>query len=297
MSPSIWVALLGSEIRFVQGKKYRTRIAEAGREHPETFIMLHGGGGHLETYAHNIVPLGQHVHVIGVEMLWHGLSDAPPIGEDRNAQVAEQVLDVMDALGIEKTWIHGEAAGSGAAMWLVMKHAGRIKGAVFEGGAGVRFKEGTVTPARPPVGGIPMGERTLQLLKNPTWQGVKERLLMVMHYNHPERVTDELVDVRLAHYSRPFTNDAQTRYYSASASGGRGGAFTEEDAAQIRMPVLAIWPDGSGGAGPDAGQRLASLIPGGQFKLLTEAGYWGHWEKADQFNEAIRQFIMGEKVT
>ena len=137
--------------------------------------------------------------------------------------------------------------------------------------------------------GIPMGERTLILLKDPTWQGVKDRLLMVMHYKHPERVTDELVDIRLAHYSRPFTNDAQTRYYSRMGTGA--APPSEEDIATVRMPCLVTWCDGSGGQGPDAGERLASLIPGAQFTLLPETGFWGHWEKPDIFNEAVASFI------
>jgi pimeloyl-ACP methyl ester carboxylesterase len=118
---------------------------------------------------------------------------------------------------------------------------------------------------------------------------------MVMHYNHPERVSDELVDVRLAHYSRPSTNQGQRNYYSTGRV--RPAPATEEEIARLRMPTLVLWSDGSGGSGPDGGQRLASLIPGAQFKVLTECGYWGHWEKPDVFNEAVRQFISGEKVT
>lgn len=295
---SVWLNFIGAEIKFVQGTRYRSRIVEAGRGKPEELILVHGGGGHIESFAFNVVPLGEHFHVIAIEMLWHGLSDAPPLAADRNAQVADQIIDVMDALGLDRVWLHGEAAGAAAVSSLLLRHPERLKGAIFESGSGVRFKEGTVKPPLPPVGGIPMGERTLQLLKNPTWQGVKDRLLMVMHYKHPERVTDELVDIRLAHYSRPSTNEAQTRYYSYSATPAAATlAPGEEDMTRVKLPVLVVWSDGSGGAGPDAGQRLASLIPGAQFKLLSETGFWAHWEKAAEFNEAVRQFIRGERVS
>lgn len=295
--PSIWNAFMGAEIKFVQGQQYRSRIAEAGKGKPETLILTHGGGGHLETFAHNVAPLGQHFHTIGLEVLWHGLSDAPSIGDNPPAQIAEQVLDLMDTLGIAKAWVHGEAMSASSISWLARKHADRIKGVIYESGVGMNFKEGSVKPPLPPVGGIPMVERTRQLLKNPTWQGVRERLLMVMHYQHPERVTDELVDTRLAHYSRPFTNDAQTRMYEALNSRSAVKYYaTEEEMAKIELPTLVLWCDGSGGVGPDAGQRLASIIPGAQFKLLPQTGFWAHWEEPAMFNEAVRQFIMGEKV-
>jgi len=227
---SIWMNYMGAEIRFVQGKKFRTRLAEAGDKNAPPLILTHGGGGHLETFAFNVVPLGQHFHTIGVEMLWHGLSDAPPI-TDAPAQIGEQVLDVMEALGIERAWLHGEAAAASTVTWMALNHPEKLIGVVYESSGGIRFKEGSVKPPLPPVGGIPMGERTLILLKDPTWQGVKDRLLMVMHYQHPERVTDELVDVRLAHYSRPSTNDAQTRYYSRMGTGAP--LPTEEDIATL----------------------------------------------------------------
>ena len=121
---------------------------------------------------------------------------------------------------------------------------------------------------------------------------------MVMHRDHPEQVTDELVDVRLSHYLRPSTNDGMIRVYDYYAS-GKGAKYlaSEEEISSIRLPVLVVWNDGSEGNGPDAGQRLASLIPGAQFKLLEQTGFWAHWEKPEEFNEAVRQFIMGEQVT
>src|SRR5687767_10298373 len=101
MAKSIWVELLGAEVRILEGKKYRTRIVEAGKEHPQAVLMVHGGGGHIESFARNIVPLGKHFHAIGMEMLWHGFSDAPPI-ENSEIQVGEQIIDVIDALGKDK---------------------------------------------------------------------------------------------------------------------------------------------------------------------------------------------------
>ena len=296
---SIWMDFLGADIRFVQGQRYRIRIAEAGQEHPETLLMLHGGGGHIETFSRNLVPLAQHFHVIGVEMLWHGMTDAPPMWDHMNAQVTDEVLDLLDTLGLDKVWIHGEAGGASGMTPLVLNHPDRLKGVIFESGIAIKWNEGSVKPpVAPPAGGISMVERSKQLLRNLTWDGVRARLLMVMHRDHPEQVTDELVDARLAHYLRPSTNDGMIRVYDYYAS-GKGAQYlaTEEDVSKIDLPVLAIWNDGSEGAGPDAGERLASLIPGAQFKLLPQTGFWAHWEKPAEFNEAVRQFITGEKVT
>jgi pimeloyl-ACP methyl ester carboxylesterase len=295
MPQSIWTALLGAEVKFVQGKKYRTRIVEAGEENPETLVMAHGGGGHLETFAYNVMPLAQHFHVIGMEMVCHGFSTVPDVVDDFNALVSDQVLDVMDALALDKVWLHGEAGGGSGITPLVMTHPERLKGVIFESGIAVNLKKGTYAPPLPPVGGMTMGERTIQLLDNPTWEGIRARLLMVMHNQHPERVTDELVDIRLAHYSRPSTNDGQRKYYTRQNSVGYN--YSEEEIAKINLPVLVLWCDGNSGLGPDAGERVASIIPGAQFKLMPETGWWAHWEKPELFNSAVTQFIHGDRVT
>ncbi|MDE2764864.1 MAG: alpha/beta fold hydrolase [Chloroflexota bacterium] len=298
MPGSIWNEYLGAEIKFVQGAKYRSRVAEAGKQHAETLIMTHGGGGHLETFARNVIPISQHVHVIALEILWHGLSDAPEVSDNPAGQVAEQIIDLMDAMGVEQAWLHGEAYSGSAVTQVARNHPERLKGVIYESGVGMNFKEGAIKPPAPPVGGISMPERTLQLLKDPDWDGVYKRLVMVMHRDHPEQVTDELVDTRLAHYTRPFTNDAQTRFYTSLVSGiGRRNNLSEEEMAETGgIKTLVVWCDGSAGAGPDAGERLAGIL-GAQFKLLPQTGFWAHWENPGEFNKAVVQFVKGETVT
>jgi pimeloyl-ACP methyl ester carboxylesterase len=292
MSESIWVQLLGAEVKIVQGPKYRTRILEAGREHSETLILTHPGGGHVESFAKNIVPLGADLHVIGLEMLWHGFSDTPPMGNDRVAQEAEQVLDVMDGMGIERAWVHGNASGGVIPTWLATNHPERLKGIIYEATTGnVQVKiEGPPPPPPTSAGGLTIAEQTLQLLKEPTWEGVRERLLHAFHPKHPERIPDELVDIRLALYSRPSTNEAMTRYYSIRIS----YAVPEEQIAKINMPVLILASDASGDRSVAGPRRLAEVIPGARFTVLEDTGLWGHWEKADEFNAVVRDFILGK---
>ena len=299
MAKSIWVEFLGAEVRLVQGRKFRSRIVEAGNDHPETLVLVHGGGGHIESFARNIVPLGRHLHTIGFDMLWHGLSDAPAI-EDATVQIGEQILDLLDAMGKERVWLHGEAAGAGPVRWIALNRPQRLHGLIFEGNGGA----GGATPrtdSSPPLplskSGLTMGQLTLKILENPTWELMHERLLMVMHKDHPEHVTDELVDVRMALYTRPDTNDAITRYYQYTSSRGTVSPFSDDEKEQVgKLPILALGSEWSGIAGPQPLERPPGLIPGAQFKVLMGTGIWSHWEAPEEFNESVRRFVMGEKV-
>jgi 2-hydroxy-6-oxonona-2,4-dienedioate hydrolase len=290
MTTSIWVDLLGADVRIVEGARFKSRILEAGQEHAETLILTHAGGGHVETYARNIVPLGKRVHAVGVEMLWHGLSDGPPIEDDRIAQEGEQVLDVMDAIGVEKAWVASHGSGGVVLTWLALRHPDRLKGLVYEATTGgVKVETNAPPPPPPTPGAVSFQEMTLRLLADPTWEAVRQRLLPAMHPDHPERITDELVDVRLAHYSRRSTNEAMVRYYSSHAA----FSATEAEAAGIAMPVLVFASDSRGETSLVGPRRLAEVVPGAQFKVLEGTGQWGHWEAADGFNDAIFGFVLG----
>jgi pimeloyl-ACP methyl ester carboxylesterase len=125
------------------------------------------------------------------------------------------------------------------------------------------------------------------LLKEPTRERVRERLLHTVHPRNADLITEELIDVRLALYQRPETNKAMTSYYAHPTT----FSVTEEEIARVQLPVLVMANDltGQSIAGPE---RLASLIPGARFTVLPQTGLWSHWESPGAFNETVLRFIL-----
>lgn len=288
MRQSVWLDFLGADVRVVQGKQHRSRIVEAGAGNAETLIMTHPGGGHLETFACNIVPLGRHLHAVGLEMIWHGFSSTPPIGEDRIAQEGGQVIDVLDAIGVEKAWVHGTASGGVVPTWLAMHHPERLKGIIYQATtAGVDVK---LDPPRAQtrVGGMSIRDHMLQLLKEPNYEGVRERLLHTVHPANAALITDELIAIRMAIYQRPEANAAMVRYYNDNTQ----LSVSEEALAKVGLPVLVLAGDVTeqAMAGP---RRLASVIPGARFEVIERTGLWSHFESPDTFNQLVLEFILG----
>src|ERR1051325_10619254 len=137
---SIWVDLLGAEVHYV-GKKFRTRVSETRSGEP--LLMLHGIGGHAEAYSRNLNRLGQACRPIAMDMMWHGFSSKPPFSETMPVY-CEQLLDVMDDLGLEKVSIEGESMGGHIAMYFALHIPDRVNKLVLNTAAGVRYDEGTV---------------------------------------------------------------------------------------------------------------------------------------------------------
>ena len=230
------------------------------------------------------------MHVVAMEMLWHGLSATPPIQDDRVAQESEQVLDVLDALGVARAWVVGHGSGGVVLSWLALHRPDRLKGLVFEiTVGGVQLEPAsTAAPTAPPPNRS-FADQTLAVLKDPTPDAVRARLLPAVHPQHPERISEEMVEIRQSLYRRPATNEAMTRYYAHSAH----FSVSEEEIARVQLPVLVLANDSRGEASLAAPRRLASLIPGARFQVIEDTGNWPHWEAPDAFNAVIREFVLG----
>ena len=142
---TIHLDLLGSQTRFL-GKKYRTRVVEAGEG--EALILMHGGGGHAEAYSRNIVRLGEHFRTMAIDFIWHGLSAKPRFANGNwLAQFSDQIIDLMDAEGIEKAHLGGESLGGWICFDMAINHPQRVGKIVLNTSWGQKFKPGTVKEA------------------------------------------------------------------------------------------------------------------------------------------------------
>ena len=118
-------------------------------------------------------------------------------------------------------------------------------------------------------------------------------VVAVMH-----RVTEELIDLRYAIYTRPDTNASLADVFANSFRRGpevRSG-ISESDLARLTVPTLALWSDKNPGAGADVGERLAALVPGAQHYCINDAAHWPQWEKPEEHDRAVLAFLDGRAM-
>ena len=193
---TIWVDLLGAQVRYL-GSQWSTRVIEAGAG--PALLLLHGVGGHAEAFSRNVVRLGQGRRAIAMDLLWHGLSSKPAYvdGQDIPAY-ANQVLDLLDSEGIDRAGLEGESLGGWIGLYLALHHPDRLDHLILNTTAGIRWRPGTV-PERPKEGREALAARSLAAISSPTPETIRHRLEWLMA--KPERVTDELVDLRYRLYT------------------------------------------------------------------------------------------------
>lgn len=290
---SIWVDLLGSQTVY-RGNKYRTRVIEAGTGEP--LIMVHGIGGHAEAYSRNVVRLGKSFRAMAIDLVWHGLSSKPPFNPRTIPIYADQIIDLMDSIGVERASIEGESLGGWIAAWMALHRADRLNKVILNTNAGIVFKQGKVE-LRPDEGTNLLRDRSIAAVQNPEPTTIRKRLEWLMA--KPDRVTDELVDIRCAFYSEPETRKALTSVFEAAFtpnSPGHADRIPEEELRGIRTPALVLWSEKNPGAGAHVGKYTAGLIPGSQYYCINDAAHWPQWEKPEEHDEVVTAFLQGKNV-
>ncbi|RDK06591.1 alpha/beta fold hydrolase [Cupriavidus lacunae] len=293
---SIWIDLLGAEIRYIETPRFgRTRIAEAGKGNAEALILMHGIGGHLEAYAKNVTALADRYHVIAFDYVGHGLSEKKTdIGYSIDDYV-EQLRELMDALGIERAHISGESLGG-----------------VVSGFFGCKYPQRVLRMVLNTSGGIPIvseqGKRDLQHLaelsarnfgKAPTRESVRARMQWLIYEGNWNLLDDELIDSRLAFYSR---EDFQK---SAPLVFGRLMRKANDDSQRMDMidleklqcETLLLWtrynPIHDVAAAEAA---LPHLQRGSLYVLKGDAAHWPQYEQPDEFNSVMRSFLSTGRI-
>jgi pimeloyl-ACP methyl ester carboxylesterase len=231
--------------------------------------------------------------VLAIDLLWHGYSAKPSYvdGEDIPAY-AEQVVDLLDAEGLERAHLEGESLGGWIGLWMAIHDPGRLDRLILNTTAGVRFAPGVV-PERPKEGREALAARSLQAISAPTAETIRKRLEWLMA--DPARVTDELVDVRLKLYSDPDVQQSLRSVFQ-NAFGGVGAPrklVPEEQLAEVTVPTLVLWSDKNPGHGPDVGRYIADRIPGSRFACIDDAAHWPQWEQPEAHDAIVTEFLLG----
>ncbi|MFD9958919.1 4,5:9,10-diseco-3-hydroxy-5,9,17-trioxoandrosta-1(10),2-diene-4-oate hydrolase [Amycolatopsis sp. NPDC058986] len=259
---------------------------EAGAEHPETVIFLHGGGPGASAWSNfgrNLPVFAKSYRVLAVDQPGFGRSDKPTEHPQYFRHSADAVTGLMDALGIERAHFVGNSLGGGAAVRLALSHPKRAGRLVLMGPGGLSVNVFAPDPTE--------GVKNLSRFGGaPTRENLEAFLRIMVH--DQALITDELVDERLAAASTPE---------SLAAMRAMGKSFMlpdsyEEgmlwrDAHRLRQRVLLIWGR-EDRVNPLDGALLAlKTIPRAQLHVFGGCGHWAQLEKFDEFNRLALDFL------
>lgn len=277
----VWVALgaVPHTIRYVQVGRWNTRVLQAGEAGPH-LILMHGTGGQLEAYAHNIGPLAERYRVVAFDFPGHGYTTHAEADLELSSYV-EHLRGLLDALNIDLAHLNGESLGGWVAVKFAAAYPERTGRLVLNTPGG--------TMARPEV-----MERIRQLSQaaadDPSDERVRARLEWLMA--DPATVTDELVAIRRTIYARPgFARSMRHILCLQDEVVRRRNLVTGAELAAVPRGAMVIWTSNDPSGPAAAGMDMAEKITGGRFEFIEDAGHWPQWEQREVFNRLVLDFL------
>ena len=284
---SAWIDWMGSGVKenFYVVDGIRTRVLEAGTG--PAVVLLHGTGGHAETYQRNLVDLAEDYHVIVPDMIGHGFTDRPEVDYSLD-DFADHLFGLFDVLGIASVNLSGESIGGCIAAWMALRSPQRVD----------RLMLNTGILDRPDEKGLlqlaDLEQRTRRLGAELSLESVRRRLEWLVH--DPASMTEEMVQLRYRIYSQPGMTDTVVRIMGAVLAMNRGlyngvDYMDRQLLAGLRVPTQVLWTDHNPGKPLDVIRPAIDLIPHVEFHLVENAAHWPQFEQPEVVNGYLRKFL------
>ena len=188
----------------------------------------------------------------------------------------------MDALGIGTAHLSGESLGGWVAAWAAAHQPDRVGRMVLNTPGNIANKPEVMKR---------LVESTTAAVRDPGDATVRRRVEFLFH--HTEMVTDELVNLRRAVYSRPgFLTAIGNTLVLQDPEIRRDFAWDPGWVGKITAPTLLLWTDHDPTGGLDEAEMLLSWLPGARLEVIEDAGHWPQWEKREAFLQIHRDFLL-----
>jgi 2-hydroxy-6-oxonona-2,4-dienedioate hydrolase len=277
----------GSTSRTVKTEDWMIHYQEAGTGHP--VILIHGSGpgaSGWSNFSPNIGPLSKFFRVLAIDMPGWGESDS---ATPEKADFVEALRQFMDELGIEKAALVGNSMGGVISLRMASKHPQRVSHLVTMGSGGITAgAAGLPSPGMFTAAGPSEGIKALlQGYKDPTPETMR-KLADIMTFD-PDFATEEMVAKRAEAAAR--RDDHRKNFLTGFGKPGYMPLSTVEQVASITAPTLLIHGRDDRVVHFENSLRLCSLIPDSRLYLINRCGHWAQLERADEFNNVVREFV------
>ncbi len=278
---TIWTEMMDMEFKlyFLNANGIKTRVLEAGSGQP--LVLLHGTGGHIEAYARNMRGLSEHFRVIVIDMVGHGYTEKPdrPYGID---YYSDHLLGVIQALNLSQVYLSGESLGGWVAAWFAAYHPEYVKAMVLNTPGNVNNKAEVMAKLK---------ESTVKAVIEASYENVKTRLEWLMY--DKSQVTDELIKARYKIYTQ---SEYQKAVYNIVALQDlefrQKFSWDVSWCGNIKAPTLLAWTDHDPTSTVEEAKPIQNMIPGSELIVINGAGHWPQWEKPEQFNRVMADFLL-----
>ena len=257
---------------------YNTNYHDVGEG--DVVLLIHGSGPGVSAWANwrlTIPKLAKQFRVIAPDMMGFGFSERPEGCIYTMRNWVKQLIDLMDALDIERASIVGNSFGGALAIAMAIHHPGRVNKLSLMGSVGVPFE---ITEGLNQVWGY-----------QPSKENMKA-LLDIFAYNR-ELVSDELAELRYQASIQPGFQEAFSSMFPQPRQTGVDAMASElSDIRAIPHNTLIVHGRDDKVIPLQNSYDLLSLIDNSELHVFGRCGHWTQIEYAARFNQLLSNFLQ-----
>lgn len=266
--------------QFIEVLGYRTRVVTAGDPSKPAALLLHGTGGHWETFSALIPDLHRDHFVIAIDMVGNGFSDKPDVPWT-TFLYAEHAVAVLDHFGVEKAHLIGSSLGAWVAARIAFQSPERTNKVILMSPAGLLASASNMARIK--------RQRTAAV-ENPEWTTIKAMFDHLIA--EEENKIPDLIALRQSIYRKPETLKTVDRMLTLQEADVRNqNLLSEEDWRSIEAPVLVVVAGKDVAEYESTARQILEFMPNSEGFEMPHVAHWPAFEDPETFNPAALRFL------
>ncbi|MFF7705848.1 alpha/beta fold hydrolase [Pseudomonas sp. NPDC007930] len=250
-----------------------TSYTATGTGHP--VVLIHGVGLNKEMWGGQIVGLAPQYRAIAYDMLGHGASPLPAADAGLPGY-AEQLLELLDHLGVEQATVVGFSMGGLVARAFALHSPARLSGLVVLNSVFNRSPEqraGVIA-------------RTAQAAEHGPDANAEEAL--ARWFSHEYRAANP---AQVAALRQGLASNDPQGYLTTYTLFATQDMYRAADLGAIAVPTLVATGELDQGSTPEMARQLAQRIPGARVVILPEQRHMMPVESPKLVNQMLLEFL------
>ncbi len=232
-------------------------------------MLLHAWGESRRSFDRLMPMLASTVQAVAVDQRGHGDADRPTNGYSL-ASLAQDIVALLDALGIDSAVLLGSSSGGYVAQQVAAINPRRVAGLVLVGSPRSLHE-------RPP-----FANEVEQLSDPLDEEWVRDSLTWFPRF---QPVPKWYIEDRVREGARIPAHVWRDTFH------GLCEATPPSDAASITSPTLILWGDRDASLGRAQGDDLVRAIPGSRMIVYADTGHLVLWEQPDRVAADLMAFM------
>lgn len=253
-------------------------------------LLLHGFGGEIWMWEKQVTALSQRYRLYILDLLGYGYSDRPKVDYTPSLFI-DMIRQFMDQLGVSRASLIGNSMGGGIAWAFALTHPERVQKLVLIDS----IPPQVVSAVRHPffrwflaIRHVPVLPCLAVMMR--TRYMVRAMLMEIVFDDQliSEAVVERQYQIgRIAGTARVMTSTVR---YADEVVRYAGALET------LRKPTLIIWGEHDEVLPVSVAKKLHATIKDSELCVIKGCGHMPMWEKPDETNQAIVEFLGREKT-